>query len=335
MQKNQEPSLILGRQVFTENGWFIGHAYSIYTGQDGKPYILVRSNVIQVPIPIDLVKAIGDIVIVDNSVYPKEAVPMAPGTAARKYAYTVSGRSLGMVYDEYNYEGTVYLRIIGPTGYVAVPVDKVSSIGDVVIINQTDVQPIPLNQLQYYAQQSPQPWSQPISQPIQPTQVKAEEKPSLDKIANYYLYGFFTGIVALIAFISASLVFTISTKTIGNVPLIYVLNVIPVIVIAVASIALSVYSYMIKQSIMRREFKYALRDSKILIIALVIMVLFMLTFLVPALNSLWLTIGSVNTLYASPPILVTIAIYAVMIFMIYMGYVNLTSYVAGFKAIMR
>ncbi|WP_291765954.1 hypothetical protein [Caldivirga sp. UBA161] len=332
MQKNQEPSLILGRQVYTENGWFIGHAYNIYTGQDGKLYILVRSNVVQAPILIDLVKAIGDIVIVDNSIYPREPVPMAPGAAARKYAYTVSGKALGIVYDEYDYEGTVYLRIIGPTGYVAVPVDKVSSIGDIIIVNQTEVQPIPLNQLQYYAQQSPQPWNQPISQPIQPTQVKAEERPPLDKAASYYLYGFFTGIIALIAFVSASLVLTVPTKTAGNIPLIYVLNVIPVIIIAVASIALSVYSYMIKQSVMRREFKYALRDSMILIIASAVVVAFMATFFAPILNSLWLIIGGISTLYASPPVLVTIAMYAAMMYMIYMGYINLKSYAARFKA---
>ena len=331
MQKNQEPSLILGRQVYTENGWFIGHAYNIFTGQDGKLYILVRSNVIQNPILIDLVKAIGDIVIVDNSVYPRDAVPIAPGAAARKYAYTVSGKALGVVYDEYNYEGTIYLRIIGPTGYVAVPVDKVSSIGDVVLVNQVDVQPIPLSQLQYYAQQQ-QPLNQPVSQPIQPTQVKAEERPTLDKIASYYLYGFLIGIVALVAFVSASLALTVPTKTAGNIPLIYVLNVVPIIVIAVASIALSAYSYMIKQSIMRREFKYALRDSMILIIALAILVAFMATFFAPILNSIWLMIGGISILYASPPVLATIAIYAIMIYMIYMGYINLKSYASRYRA---
>ena len=325
MQKNQEPSLILGRQVYTENGWFIGYAYNIYTGQDGKLYVLVRSNVVQAPILVDLVKVIGDIVIVDNSVYPRDAIPIVPGAAVRKYAYTVSGKALGVVYDEYNYEGTVYLRIIGPTGYIAVPVDKVSSIGDIVIVNQTDVQPVPLTQLQ-------QSWNQPMSQPIQPVQVKAEEKSPLDKTANYYLYGFFTGIIALIAFVSASLVLTVPTKTAGNIPLIYVLNVIPIIAVAVASIALSAYSYMVKQSVMRREFKYALRDSMILIIALAVVVVFMVTFFIPIANSLWLIIGGINTLYASPPVLVTIIMYAIMIYMIYMGYINLKSYAARFKA---
>jgi hypothetical protein len=335
VQSGQGQSLVLGRQVYTENGWLIGYVYSIYTAQDGKVYVLVRSSVIQESIPMDLVKAIGDIIIVSNSIYPRDPVPLTPGVTVRKYAYTISGKSLGMVYDEYNYENVTYLRIIGPTGYVAVPVDKVYAVGDVVIINQVDVQPIPLSQAYaYQAQQNPASVPQPI-QPVQPTPVNVSEQSPLDKIANYYLYGFFTGIVALIAFVTASLVLTVPTKTAGNIPLMYILNIIPIIIVTVASIGLAGYSYMIKQSIMRREFKYALRDSVVLMAALAAVTAFMATFFIPALGALWLMVGGINLLYASPPVLVTIIVYAVMIVVIYIGYVNLKSYAAKFKAGLR
>jgi sporulation protein YlmC with PRC-barrel domain/uncharacterized membrane protein YidH (DUF202 family) len=326
---------VLGRQVYTENGWLVGYVHSIYTAQDGKVYVLVRSSVIQGSIPMDLVKAIGDVIIVSNSIYPRDSMPLTPGVTVRKHAYTISGKSLGIVYDEYNYENVTYLRIIGPTGYVAIPVDKVYAVGDVVIINQVDVQPIPLSQAYaYQAQQTPAPVPQPI-QPIQPTPVNVSEQSPLDKIANYYLYGFFIGIVALIAFVTASLVLTVPTKTAGNIPLIYILNVIPIIIIAVASIGLAGYSYMIKQSIMRREFRYALRDSVVLMAALATMAVFTATFFIPALSTLWLMVGGINLLYASPPVLVTIIIYAIMIVIIYIGYMNLRSYTAKFKAGLR
>ena len=46
-------------------------------------------------------------------------------------------------------------------------------------------------------------------------------------------------------------------------------------------------------------------------------------------------VGGINLLYASPPVLVTIIVYAVMIVVIYIGYVNLKSYAAKFKAGLR
>lgn len=330
MQSSQGTPPIFGRQIYTENGWLIGYVYNMYIGSDGKVYIVARSNVIQEPIPMDLVKAIGDVIIVSKSVYPREPVPMAPGVTVRKYVYTINGKSLGMVYDEYNYEGTTYLRIIGPGGYVAVTIDKVHAVGDAVIISQTDVQPIPLTQ--FYQAQQTQPVSTPMPQPIQPAPISLREASPLDKIANYYFYGFFVGLVALIAFVTASLVLMVPTRTAGSIPMMYLLNVIPIVIIAVVSVALATYSYMIKQSIMRREFRYALRDSVILMAISVVMVAFLATFFIPALQGLWLIVSGVNVIYASTPILATIIIYVIMVVVIYLGYANLKSYLMKYRA---
>jgi hypothetical protein len=69
--------------------------------------------------------------------------------------------------------------------------------------------------------------------------------------------------------------------------------------------------------------------------ALAAVTAFMATFFIPALGALWLMVGGINLLYASPPVLVTIIVYAVMIVVIYIGYVNLKSYAAKFKVGLR
>lgn len=330
-------SKAIGRRIFTENGWFIGYVGDVYTAPDGKAYIVSRYGTAQTPIPTDLIKAIGDAIIVDKSIYPREPMPLAPGITTRKYVYTIEGRSLGIVYDEYNYGGVTYLRIIGPSGYTAVPIDSVVAVGDVVIVSQTNVQIIPISQASTIQPQ--QPSTAPmgilgVGQPIQPQATEAGL--TLDRIANLYLYGFFMGLAALIAFAATLLAIytpvTLATGYVQYIPLAYIFQTIPMIVISIALVGISAYLYLIKQSIMRREFRYVIRDSQVAMAISAAVIAYLATFFIPQATSTWLMVPSAKSIEAAIPIVLAIALCAGVILMTYLGYVNTRSYMAKFKA---
>ncbi len=324
---------VLGKYVFTESGWFIGYVSNAYVGADGKTYLILYSPYVagqQFQIPIDFVKAIGDVILVYTdalasylNVKFREPLPIDIAYMRNKSAYTSLGRAIGIVYDEYDYGGERYIRGVGPGHYALVPLGNVASVGDIVVLNVGDVSLIPLTQAVRGQEGVPTP---------QPVGVTLGEGGELfNAVAGRFFHIFILGVVSVLAFSILMLAIPISTRSFGNVPLVYVYNLAPMLVTIILSIVLSIYSYYIKQSIQRRELSYAIRDSRILVILAAASSIFAASYFIA--HDIWLIVPSLYSMpIVSAPVDAALAIYIIVLLASYLSYVKLNELVAKYRA---